>query len=214
MRLVWQIAVISMPLFLIGCGMIGPLVGDVEQPVYKVLSQTDAIEIRRYEPKIIAEVEVTGAREDAIGDGFRLLADYIFGNNTATKDIAMTAPVQQQASQEIAMTAPVQQQALDDSLGNRWRVSFVMPSAYTMETLPTPRNSAVTLKEVPAKRMAVIEFSGRNSNDNIAEHEAALRRYIDTNDLQPIGPPVYAFYDPPWTLPFLRRNEVMLEIEG
>lgn len=144
-----------------------------------------------------------------IGDGFRLLADYIFGNNSVKQEIAMTAPVQQQESMKIAMTAPVQQQ----SAGDDWQVSFVMPSEYTMETLPKPVNDRVTLKEIPAKAFAVITFSGMNSDENVQEHEKILVEYIEANDLTVSGTPKYAFYNPPWTLPPMRRNEVMIELE-
>lgn len=128
----------------VGAIAAGPIMSDVETPNYEIVTSQDAIEIRQYEPMIIAEVQMNGKREDAIGDGFRLLADYIFGNNIANQDIAMTAPVEQQKSTKIAMTAPVQQQ----STGDDWQVSFVMPSEYTMDTLPTPVSERVTLKGV------------------------------------------------------------------
>ena len=191
--------------------MVGPIMSNnVEQPNYGVLSSsTDDIEIRRYAPMVIAEVEVRGAREEAISDGFRLLADYIFGNNTTQQDIAMTAPVQQQANKKIAMTAPVQQQ----SSGDRWKVSFVMPAEYSLATLPEPNNEQVKLKQIPAKDFIAIQFSGTNSKQNITKHERQLRQYIERNNIQTLGTPKYAFYNPPWTLPFMRRNEVMIEIE-
>lgn len=191
--------------------MVGPIMSNnVEQPNYGVLSSsTDDIEIRRYAPMVIAEVEVRGAREEAISDGFRLLADYIFGNNTTQQDIAMTAPVQQQANKKIAMTAPVQQQ----SSGDRWKVSFVMPAEYSLATLPEPNNEQVKLKQIPAKDFIAIQFSGTNSKQNITKHERQLRQYIERNNIQTLGSPKYAFYNPPWTLPFMRRNEVMIEIE-
>ncbi len=194
----------------LGGVLAGPIMSDVERPDYEVVSTPEQnIEIRRYEPMIIAQVTMQGEREEAIGDGFRLLADYIFGNNTVSQEIAMTAPVQQQASEKIAMTAPVQQQAE----GNDWTVSFVMPSDYTMETLPKPNNDRVTLMQVPARRVIAIEFSGTNSDDNIAEHEQQLKATIQANNLQTTGAPTYAFYNPPWTLPPMRRNEVMIELE-
>lgn len=160
-------------------------------------------------PMIIAEVEMRGEREEAIGEGFRMLADYIFGNNTAQQGIAMTAPVQQQNSEKIAMTAPVQQQAQNGV----WTISFVMPSEYSIDTLPKPNNEIVTIKEVLPKRYAVIQFSGLNSNENIARQEKQLLQYIENNKIKTVGPAKYAFYNPPWTLPFMRRNEIMLELE-
>ena len=193
---------------LIGAIAAGPVMSDVETPNYEIVKSQDAIEIRQYEPMIIAKVQMNGKREDAIGGGFRLLADYIFGNNIANQDIAMTAPVQQQESTKIAMTAPVQQQ----SAGNYWQVSFVMPSEYTMDTLPKPVNERVVLKEIPAKTFAAITFSGTNSDENVKAHEKILLEYVEANDLSVISTPKYAFYNPPWTLPPMRRNEVMIEI--
>ena len=186
----------------------GPVMSNVENPDYKVIQTEQNIEIRQYEPMIIAEVEVDGKREDAIREGFRLIADYIFGNNTVQRDISMTAPVQQQESQKIAMTAPVQQQ----STGRSWQISFVMPSKYSMETLPEPKNDRVRLKEIMTKKFVVIKFSGTNSNENVTEHENQLMNYIEANQIKIIDSPKYAFYNAPWTLPFMRRNEVMIEI--
>ena len=182
---------------------------NVEKPDYKVIQSEQNIEIRQYEPMIIAEVEVDGKREDAIRDGFRLLADYIFGNNTVQQVISMTAPVQQKENQKIAMTAPVQQQ----SMGKSWRMSFVMPSKYKLDSLPVPNNDRVRLKEILTKKFVVIEFSGTNSNENVTKHENQLMNYIEANQINIIGSPKYAFYNAPWTLPFLRRNEVMIEIK-
>ena len=186
----------------------GPVMSNVEKPDYKVIQSEQNIEIRQYEPMIIAEVEVDGKREDAIRDGFRLLADYIFGNNTVQQVISMTAPVQQKENQKIAMTAPVQQQ----SMGKSWRMSFVMPSKYRLDSLPVPNNNRVRLKEILTKKFVVIEFSGTNSNENVTKHENQLMNYIEANQINIIGSPKYAFYNAPWTLPFLRRNEVMIEI--
>lgn len=205
----WIIILIVTLIVLSVCAMIGPLMSNVEQPNYEVISSESNIDIRQYAPIIIAETEVQGEREEAIGKGFRLLADYIFGNNTVKQEIAMTAPVQQQNSEKIAMTAPVQQQSQDGV----WKVSFVMPMEYSIDTLPKPNNERVTLKEVLEKRYVVIQFSGLNSNENIAQHEKMLMQYIEANQIKIAGPPKYAFYNPPWTLPFMKRNEIMLELE-
>ena len=208
MKKKWTMITSIIGLILIVGVLAGPLMSDVEKPDYKVIQSEQNIEIRHYEPMIIAEVEVEGKREDAIRDGFRLIADYIFGNNKVKLDIAMTSPVQQQESQKIAMTAPVQQQ----STGRSWQISFVMPSRYSMESLPEPNNDRVRLKEIPTKKFGVIEFSGTNSNENVTKHENQLMNYIEANQIKIIGSPKYAFYNAPWTLPFMRRNEVMIEI--
>ena len=208
MKKKWTMITSIIALILIVGVLAGPVMSDVEKPDYKVIQSEQNIEIRQYEPMIIAEVEVDGKREDAIGDGFRLLADYIFGNNTVQQVISMTAPVQQKENQKIAMTAPVQQQ----STGKSWRMSFVMPSKYSMDSLPVPNNNRVRLKEILTKKFVVIEFSGTNSNENVTEHENQLINYIEANQIKINGSPNYAFYNPPWSLPFLRRNEVMIEI--
>ena len=208
MKKKWTMITSIITLILIVGVLAGPVISNVEKPDYKVIQSEQNIEIRQYEPMIIAEVDVEGKREDAIGDGFRLLADYIFGNNTVQQVISMTAPVQQKENQKIAMTAPVQQQ----STGKSWRMSFVMPSKYSMDSLPVPNNNRVRLKEIMTKKFAVIEFSGTNSNENVTEHENQLINYIEANQIKINGSPKYAFYNAPWTLPFMRRNEVMIEI--
>ena len=183
---------------------------NVEQPTYQVESSLDSFEIRRYAPMILAEVTLDGSREESISAGFRLLADYIFGNNVVEQRIAMTAPVEQKRSKKIAMTAPVQQQEANGT----WTVSFVMPAQYSMKTLPKPIDKRVLLREVSAKRYVAITFSGTSSEANIKEHEKRLQAYVDANQLSSVGSPKYAFYNPPWTLPFLRRNEILIELEN
>ncbi len=187
----------------------GPIMSNVEQAKYDVIETHGAIELRDYDPMIVAEVSVPGDREKAIGDGFRLIADYIFGNNISSRKVSMTAPVIQQPSEKIAMTAPVTQQAGE----GLWDVQFVMPSDYLMQTLPKPSNPDVVLKEITGKRFAVIRFSGLARANSLAAHTKELEAFIQENNLQTISEPTYAFFNPPWTLPFLRRNEVMIEIK-
>ena len=208
MKKKWTMISSIIALILIVGVLAGPVMSNVEKPDYKVIQSEQNIEIRQYEPMIIAEVEVDGKREDAIRDGFRLIADYIFGNNTVEQNISMTAPVQQKENQKIAMTSPVQQQFA----GKSWQISFVMPSKYNMDSLPVPNNNRVRLKGILTKKFVVIEFSGTNSNENVIEHENQLMNFIEANQINIIGSPKYAFYNAPWTLPFLRRNEVMIEI--
>ena len=202
----WLIGVLSAGLLVAASW--GPIVSNVEQPKYRMAENSRNIEIRDYPPMIVAEAEVSGDRRDAIGKGFRVIADYIFGNNTTAQRVPMTGPVTQQESEKIAMTAPVTQQGD----GNTWRVRFIMPSSYTMETLPKPNNPAVELKEVGAKRYAVIRFSGMAGENNLKRRTKELNAFISAKKLTPLSAPTYAFYNPPWTLPFLRRNEVMVEI--
>jgi hypothetical protein len=186
----------------------GPIVSNVEQAKYDVVETHGSIEIRDYAPMIVAEVSVPGDRETAISDGFRMIADYIFGNNISSQKVAMTAPVIQQPSEKIAMTAPVTQQSGEGD----WVVRFVMPSDYTMQTLPKPNNPDVSLKEIAERRFAVIRFSGLAKSKSLEKQTKELEAFIQSHNLQAISGAIYAFFNPPWTLPFLRRNEVMIEI--
>ena len=202
----WIIGIIGVTL--LAAALWGPIVSNVEQPNYQVVKSSGNIEIRDYAPMIVAEVDIPGERRDAIGKGFRIIADYIFGNNSSAQKVPMTAPVTQQDSEKIAMTAPVTQQGD----GNTWRVRFIMPSSYTRGTLPKPHNPAVELKEIAAKRYAVIRFSGMAGEDSLKRRTKELNDWVVAKNLSPVSKPIYAFYNPPWTLPFLRRNEVMFEI--
>ena len=192
----------------LGAALWGPIVSNVDQPKYIVVASDKNIEVRDYPPMIVAEVEVAGERGKAIREGFRTIADYIFGNNLSAQKVAMTAPVTQQASEKIAMTAPVTQQGD----GKAWRVRFVMPANYTIDTLPKPRNPAVKLKEIEGKRFAVIRFSGMAGEASLERHMDELKRYLGARNFTSLAAATYAFYNPPWTLPFLRRNEIMIEI--
>jgi len=185
----------------------GPLMSRVEQPEYRIETSDGAIEIRSYGAMIVAEAMVEGERKAAINDGFRLIAAYIFGANKPNAKIAMTAPVQQQ-QRTIAMTAPVTQQAT----GNAWTVRFVMPASWTIDTLPAPNDARVSLRPIPASRFVAITFSGIATRDAIAKRTDDLRRYAADHKLATTGEPLLAFYNPPWTLPFFRRNEIMLEL--
>jgi hypothetical protein len=209
--MLWIIAGIAV----VGAAAWGPIVSsNVEQAKYEVVETYEAVEIRDYAPHIVAEVSVSGERKEAINQGFRLIADYIFGNNTASAQVAMTTPVIQQpvaqeSNERIAMTVPV----IQEGSGNAWNVRFVMPASYTLVTLPKPNNDAVTLREVEGKRYAALRFSGIADTDSIQEKTRELNQFIAEKELKPLAEATFAFYNPPWTLPFLRRNEVMVEIE-
>lgn len=204
----WLIGILALVLF--GAALWGPIVSNVEHPKYTLIERIGNVEVRDYAPMIIAETEVIGDRREAIGEGFRIIADYIFGNNAASKKVPMTAPVTRKSAKKIAMTAPVMQQG--DR--NGWLVRFVMPSSYTIDTLPKPNNPAVELKEIPTTRYAAIRFSGRGSQSSLRRHTKQLNEFLSAKKLTPLSTPTYAFYNPPWTLPFLRRNEVLVEVAG
>ena len=206
----WIIILSILSIVLLACLMTGPLMSNVEQPNYQVIKSEQDFDIREYVPMITAEVKVQGKRDEAITEGFRILADYIFGNNTIQEKTAMTASAKQENKEKIAMTAPVQQQ-LQNGI---WKVSFVMPAKYQMHTLPKPNNAIVTINRILKKRYVVIQFSGLSSNENIEHYEKLLMQYVKTENIKTVGLPTYAFYNPPWTLPFMRRNEIMFEIEN
>lgn len=183
----------------------------IEEPKYSVIEKSEPYELRAYEPMIIAETIVSGSLDKASNVGFKLIADYIFGNNTASaggnKKISMTAPVTMEPeSQKVKMTAPVSIEKDD----GQWRMHFVMPSEYTMETLPEPNNSAVVLREVPAGKFAVLRFSGFTRDNKVAEKTNDLLAWMKSKGIQPKDEPRLARYNPPWTLPFLRRNEIIV----
>ena len=198
----------------------GAMAADPEEPEYTLLAQSDDFELRRYDKQLVAQTWVSGDQREASRAGFKVLADYIFGNNTApsggSSKISMTAPVTLQPdnnesgeSQKIAMTAPVSMQQDD----GKWRVEFTMPSKYTMETLPKPNNPDVEIVEVPAQTYGVIKFSGFTGSEKVDKKTQALQNWMQSKNLMPTGDPELARYDKPWTLPFLRRNEVMIPYE-
>lgn len=180
-----------------------------EEAAYEVILRNDPFELRDYEPQIVAEVTVTSHFEDAGNRAFNTLFRYISGHNQSQNRIAMTSPVgQEPASEKIAMTAPVGQVAE----GDRWVVSFMMPATYTMDLLPVPNDPAVRLREIPARRMAAVRYSGRWSERNFQEHKVALSAWIESQSWEIAGEPVWARYNAPFTPWFLRRNEILIPV--
>ena len=185
---------------------------DTEEPRFTIVDKVGVVDIRQYDKRLAADVLVAGDEEEARSAGFQLLADYIFGNNTTRSSIAMTAPVSQQAakSESIAMTAPVSQAR--DSAG-KWRVRFYMPSKYTIETLPKPNNPSVQIVEVPGETIAVLRFSNSRSAEAVAKKTAELLKASASSHWAAVGVRVTWLCDPPWTLPFFRRNEVAIAVK-
>lgn len=197
----------------------------IEEPRYDVRLSQAPFELRHYAPVLIAQTLVEGDMDAASNKGFRLIADYIFGNNIAAASepgsdananqaakIAMTAPVTvEPQSSKIAMTAPV---TLEPQLGSaqQWRVHFVMPSQYTLANIPKPNNSAVTLHELPSKYVVVHRYSGFNTVARVQEKTDETLAWAKQQSLKVVGTPQLSRYDPPWTLPMFRRNEIMVEV--
>lgn len=196
----------------------------IEEPTFKVISKSGSFEIRQYAPMLVAETMVEGDMDEASNRGFRRIADYIFGNNQAAQGgtsakIAMTAPVTvEPQSEKIAMTAPVTVSAAGPesvmTASNKWRVHFVMPSQYTLANIPQPKNSEVKLREIPGKVFAVNSYTGFNTEARVQSKTDELSAWVSSQKLKPLSSPQLSRYDPPWTLPMFRRNEIMIEIEA
>jgi hypothetical protein len=207
----WIVLLIMLPAILsAGCSLFG--IRSEENPNYKLILKEDNKEIRYYDSYIVAKTTVKGEFKEVQGEAFRILAGYIFGGNEKKQEIAMTAPVVQKPTAEgekIPMTAPVIQRQSEEG----WVMTFMMPSKYKMEDLPVPKDKRVTLETVPSRYVAALRYTwlgskSRNQRkaDELQEWLARLKEY------EPISAPMYAGYDPPWTLPFLRRNEMMIEL--
>jgi effector-binding domain-containing protein len=182
----------------------------VEEAPFTVEKTDGNFEIRRYAPQVVAETWVEGSLEEAGNLAFRRLFNYISGANRTQGKIAMTAPVSQQApGEKIPMTAPVGQ----FSVSNQWAVTFMMPTNITLATAPEPTDPNVHLRAIPAQRMAVVRYSGTWSRKRYEANLERLRTWMTANQLQPVGEPVWARYNPPFTLWFLRRNEILLKVE-
>lgn len=201
-------------LSLLGLVIMAPAAHAVEEPRWTLVYEDGPFQIRDYAPTVVAETRVSGERGAAINAGFRRLARFIFGGNEPNREIAMTAPVAQRASSDtgerIAMTAPVAQAAS----GGDWIVTFYMPPGSRLEDMPRPLDSSVELRTQPGRRVAVLRFSGLATRDNLERHAAELRRRLEARGEIGAGEPSYAFYNPPWTLPWARRNEVMVELRS
>ena len=212
-RMKKTVGLILISVFQFGCSLFG--VQNEEEPKYEVLLKKDNKEIRSYSSYLAATTWVEGNFKEAQGPAFRTLADFIFGKNSSKEKISMTAPVVQAPqntqgpSEVIKMTAPV----LQGPEKNGWRMSFMMPSKYTKESLPQPLNPKIEIIEVPAKLYAVIQFSGFWTHKKNLKKAEELKAWLtEQNSYTIVSEPQFAGYNPPWTLPFLRRNEMMIEV--
>ena len=189
------------------CLAAGPAAA-AEEPPYSVVLHEGSFEIRDYPALALAEVTAPGDRNSAAYSGFRTLAGYIFGGNARRQSIEMTAPViELRAGATAGLSSP-------SSEPQGWVISFVMPRELSLEALPKPNDKAVSLRQSRPTRFAVVRFSGLAGDDSVAAKTAELEAFLARKGLRPIGPPVIAQYDPPWTLWFMRRNEIMIPVGG
>lgn len=180
-----------------------------DEPPFVVLQDHKEFEVRSYGQRLVAEVEVTGDKRQAVNKGFRKLAAYIFGNNVSREKIKMTTPVTQKLSQKIEMTAPVA--AVKD--GKNWKIQFFMPEKFSLETIPEPLDKSINLRVLESEQYAAIRFSGRWSEKKFEKYRNKLEGLIAEHQYERKGGALSAYYNPPWTPPFLRRNEVMIPIK-
>jgi len=184
----------------------------LEEPKYSVLKEYENFEIRNYASYLVAEVDIEGSYNKSGNEAFRILAGYIFGDNQSSTKMNMTAPVESEAiqpSERMNMTAPV----FSNKNFNGYTYRFVMESKYTQETLPVPNNSKIRITEIKDRVMAVISFSGRWSQKNFEKHEQILVNDLKNEGIGVASEAIYARYNAPFTPWFLRRNEIMFEIE-
>lgn len=180
-----------------------------ETPKYSVIRKHNEIEIRRYPAYIQAEVVIDEKQyKSAIEKGFNVLAGYIFGNNVSKQKIEMTSTVQASLSEKIAMTTPVTVTG-----ESSFTVAFIMPSVYTLETLPQPKDSRVHIRQIPVRSLAAIRFSGFFRQDTIHKNKQRLSQWLQEQDLETEGDFIVAGYNPPWVPGFLARNEVLIPIK-
>lgn len=198
----------------LGLFVIQDVLSHYEEPAYEVVIKEGNFEIRKYPQRITAEVVVPNDSKHPDNDAFRILAGYIFGKNRAKEKIAMTVPVtmeksaREESTQKIAMTVPVTTETLESGM----RMRFFMPSRFTLETLPVPVDNRVQLRTFSPQSFAVIGFSGLLTKKASKEHEARLRKLMREHSYEPKGEALVTAYNPPWTLPFMRRNEVWIPI--
>ena len=195
-----------------GCTAFGA--GGVEEPDFVVQAEDGKVQIRQYGELLVAQTEVEGDYDEISSVAFGRLAGFIFGANQSRREVAMTAPVLREEApsregEKIAMTAPVLQQ----SSGDAWVMTFVMPAGYTLETLPRPIDRLVEISTIPPRRVATLRFSGLMNKKKVDHYSAELSKWIVDNGYTALSPPRSAGYNPPWTLPPLRRNEIHIDVD-
>jgi SOUL heme-binding protein len=197
-----------------GAGTVVGYRSGTEEPGYSAEKLTRTVELRHYGARLAAETTVAAGEEAARNKGFRRLARYIFGANHANEKIAMTAPVVQQSGnkrgEKIAMTAPVSQESAGEG---QWVIRFFMPADKSLESLPEPDDAEVRLVSVPPQTVAVRRFAGSPTRRAVASQTTELMNTLRDVGFEAVDTPAAWFYDPPWTIPALRRNEIAVRVE-
>ncbi len=186
-----------------------------DEPVYEVLKRDGEFEIRAYQGAVAVEADMSGPDKTGANDAFRKLFKYISGYNSSESKIPMTAPVLKAAGEKIAMTVPVLEVRRGPQSGSADEnkvMQFFMPAGFSLQSTPKPRDPALKVLQLPARKLAVLRFSGFAKQKTLESKEAQLRQILRERHLEATGDALYAFYNAPFTLPFLRRNEVMIEV--
>jgi DNA gyrase inhibitor GyrI len=196
--------------FPLGCTMVGIRSG-YEEAGFTLIEKRGKVEIRDYQELVVVETRVDASYKKAGNTAFRRLFKYISGENQSKSKIAMTAPVIADESQgeKVAMTTPV----MSEEAGGGWRYMFVLPASYTLETAPAPLDSLVKLSVIPARKVAVIRYAGTWKEEAMRKNTEALLAWVAESEYEAVSEPRSAGYDPPWTIPPFRRNEVLVDIE-
>lgn len=189
----------------------GIALAEVNEPGFKLVSQDGDVEIRDYAPTLVAEMSFAGDRDGAVRAGFDLLSGYISGDNETNQKIAMTAPITQIRSGALTASLPGGETSVTNDAAE-WKVRFMMPTGFTLSTLPKPGDRRIDIIALPARRAAVLRFNGLWTDSNFATHRDQLSAWLRTKGLKPVGEPAYAYYDPPWQPFFWRRNEIIWDI--
>lgn len=181
-----------------------------EEPSFKVLEEDEEVEVRDYEPTLVAKTIVSGSRAEAMDEGFNRLAAYIFGGNAKEEKLHMTNPVFE--AKGLKNPLAVSQESYAGTTEQKWIVAFCIPKDKDLSDVPTPNDDRVLISQMPRRLMAVKRFSGTSSDSNLSEAEEELRQWIKASMFEVVSEPVFAQYDPPFAVPLLRRNEIQIEI--
>ena len=206
------VASLAAAMMLAGCSVFGVRSG-YEEPAYTVIDSIEGdVEIRSYQPRLAAKtvVEANGGSADR-NEAFRILFDYISGANQGSAKVAMTVPVEVSSATDIAMTVPVETSATADG---RTMMRFFLPSEFSLATAPAPTDPRVQIEEVPETTKAVLRFTGFGNTSHLQQRQAELAEALNGSRWSVAGEPTALFYDPPWTVPFLRRNEIAIPVVG